>query len=74
MLSVWAPFGPAGPGTGSKGPSVALPLPSLPLSAPASPHPPAGILSCEDETAGLLGQAGPRIRIRLARVGWQMAA
>lgn len=68
------PFAPARPGTRSKGPSVELPLPSLPLSAPASPHPPAGILFCEDETAGLLGQAGPGIRIRLARVGWQMAA
>lgn len=68
------PFAPARPGTRSKGLSVELPLPSLPLSAPASPHPPAGTLSCEDETAGLLGQAGLRIRIRLARVGWQMAA
>lgn len=68
------PFGPAGPGTRSKGLAVELPRPSLPLSPPASPHPPAGILSCEDETAGLLGQAGPGIRIRLAGVVRQMAA
>lgn len=34
------PFAPARPGTRSKGPSVELPLPSLPLSGPASPPPP----------------------------------
>lgn len=68
------PFGPARPGTRSKGLAAELPRPSLPLSPPAWPHPPAGLLSCEDETAGLLGQAGLRIRIRLARAVWQMAA
>lgn len=78
MLSVWAVC-PDGPGTRSKGLDVALPSShssSLPLSPqlPKPPHPPAGSLFCWDETAGLLGQAGLRIRIRLAGVGWQMAA
>lgn len=78
MLSVWAVC-PAGPGTRSKGLAVELPsshsssLLCLP-SSPQPPHPPSRKPFYGDETAGLLGRAGLRIRIRLARVGWQMAA
>lgn len=74
-----------GQGTGQRASAVELPSshssPSLPLSPPtstaaaASPAPSRRpFFFMGDETAGLLGQAGLGIRIRLARVGWQMAA
>lgn len=73
------PSAPARPGTRSKGLDVELPSFPPPLCSPA-PHkqhhhtPQQETFYCGDEKAGLLGQAGLRIRIRLARVGWQMAA
>lgn len=47
------------------------------VSTPHSPRSPPPLCRnplWRDETAGLLGRAGLRIRLRLARVGWQMAA
>lgn len=85
MLSVWAAR-PAGAREQVKGPRLwSSPAPTAPLPAFVSPTstaaaaspplPPAGgLFFMGDETAGLLGQAGLGIRIRLARVGWQMAA
>ncbi|KAL6096784.1 uncharacterized protein ACO6RY_06024 [Pungitius sinensis] len=57
----------------SRGSSPSLCLPGSVRPPPLLPLP-CGKPFCGDETAGLLGPAGWRIRIRLAGAGWQMAA
>lgn len=61
VLSVWAVC-PAGPGTRSKGLAVGLPLLLPAFVSPDFTPTPSRKPFCGDETAGLLGQAGLRIK------------
>lgn len=72
VLSVWARLPRRARGPGQRASSSPL-SPQTPPIADISPLPSRKAFY-GDETAGLLGRAGPRIRIRLAEAGRQMAA